>query len=310
MTAAAEKILVIKHGAFGDIVQADGVLRDIRARHPRADIHLLTTPPYRRLMMRCPHVDQVLVDARAPVWRLGVWLSLGRQLRSLRFAKVYDLQNSDRTTSYRRLFLRHIPWCGNPPGLRHASALLGLVERLQRDGMTIRYSLAPDVGWIVDDVSALLRKRGVKSPYIALIPGSSARHPQKRWPYYAQLATALMAHGYDVVTAPGPDERDLAQSIPGHVLMAESACLNWFELAGVLKSARFVVGNDTGPSHIASCLGVPGLALFGPHGSSERANIRRGEFHAIDVPDLAALSVELVLAAVLGRLEAPDQNAV
>ena len=46
MAATREKVLVIRHGAFGDIVQADGALRDIRAHHPGVEIVLLTTPPF------------------------------------------------------------------------------------------------------------------------------------------------------------------------------------------------------------------------------------------------------------------------
>jgi ADP-heptose:LPS heptosyltransferase len=65
--------LVIKHGAFGDLIQADGALRDIRAAHPGWEIVLLTTPPFRRLMERCPHVDRLLIDRRAPLWRLGLF---------------------------------------------------------------------------------------------------------------------------------------------------------------------------------------------------------------------------------------------
>jgi len=75
----------------------------------------------------------------------------------------------------------------------------------------------------------------------------------------------------------------------------------------VLKSAHFVVGNDTGPSHVASCLGTAGLALFGTHTTPKRTGILRRHFDAIAVPDLARLSSEEVLSAVLERLE-PARN--
>jgi ADP-heptose:LPS heptosyltransferase len=154
-----------------------------------------------------------------------------------------------------------------------------------------------------------MQREGVRTPYVALIPGSAARHPHKRWPYYDQLAKALRERGYDVVTAPGPDEIELAKSIPGHTLLGPNGFLNWFELAGVLKGASFIVGNDTGPSHVASCLRKPGLVLFGPHTSAALTGIARGDFHAIEVPDLAGLSVGTVLDAVLRRLP-PQENSV
>jgi ADP-heptose:LPS heptosyltransferase len=302
MTRTAEKILVIKLGAFGDIVQADGVLRDIRAFHADAEIVLLTTPPFRKLMQRCPHVDRVLTAPRAPFWKIGEWVRLARMFTGEKFTQVYDLQKQDRTKLYRSLFFRHVAWSGERVHPPPPSALSGFVIQLESAGIPVSHCMSPDVSWMADDMDAFLEQEGVRKPYVALIPGCSASHPEKRWPYYSELAAALIERGYEVVTAPGPDEIELAKSIPGHTLLGPNGFLNWFELAGILKGACFVVGNDTGPSHVASCLGRPGLALFGPHTSAEKTGICRGQFHAIEVPDLAGLSVEKVLDAILPKL--------
>lgn len=310
MSRAAEKILVIKLGAFGDVVQADGALRDIRAFHPGAEIVLLTTPPFRKLMDRCPHVDRVLTDSRAPRWKIGAWIRLASMLRNERFTRAYDLQRQGRTELYHKLFLRNVAWSGKQKGERPKSGLDGLAFQLKNAGVPTHHCLKPDVSWMADDMADLLRKEGVRKPYVALIPGCSARHPHKRWPYYGQLAEALIERGYDVVTAPGPDEIELAKSIPGHTLLGPNGYLDWFELAGVLKDACYIVGNDTGPSHVASCLGKPGLALFGPHTSASRTGIRRGEFDAIEVADLAGLSAKTVLDAITPRLPAVQENSV
>lgn len=302
MPNQAEHVLVIKHGAFGDLVQADGVLRDIRAFHADADITLLTAPSFHKLMSRCPHINHVLVDTRSPWWNVKKWIGLACVLKGGQFTKVYDLQNSDRTELYRKLFLRHVPWSGHRVHARKAAALKGLALQLQREGIPTENSLSPDVSWMVEDMGKRLQRDGVRTPYVALIPGSAARHPNKRWPYYDQLANALLERGYDVVTAPGPAEIDLAKSIPGHTLLGTNGFLNWFELAGVLQGASFVIGNDTGPSHVAACLRKPGLALFGSHTSVALTGLQRGDFRAIETSDLAALSVDTVLEAVLARL--------
>lgn len=303
-----ERVLVIKHGAFGDLMQADGILRDIRAFHPGSEITLLTAPAFRKLMSRCPHVDQVLTDARSPLWKIGEWIQLARQFRAGQFAKVYDLQNSDRTELYRKLFFSRVRWNGHRVRERQVAALQGLVAQLQRDGIPTDHSLSPDVSWMAEDMGSFLYTEGVRTPYIALIPGCAAKHPYKRWPYYAQLAEVLLKRGYDVITAPGPDEIELAKSIPGHTLLGPNGFLNWFELAGVLKGASFVIGNDTGPSHVASYLGVPGLALFGPHTSAVKTGIGQGSLQAIETGDLKTLAVEAVLAAVLEKLPLPQEN--
>lgn len=296
------RLLVIKHGAFGDLIQADGALRDLRAAHPGWEIVLLTTPPFRRLMERCPHVDRLLIDRRAPLWRLGENLRLVRALRSEGFARVFDLQKSGRTARYRRWVLPGLPWSGAEPGPKPRAMIEGFAPQLIAAGVPALHSAAPEVSWMCADVEAVLAERGLSPGYVVLIPGCAARHPHKRWPHYAALAAQLRARGFRVVTAPGPDELDLARQIPGDCLLGPQGWLDWFQLAGVLRHAGFVIGNDTGPSHLAACLGRPGLALFGPHSSVERTGIRRGAFDAIEVPDLAALPVERVLQAVLPRL--------
>ena len=312
------RILIIKHGAFGDVIQTEGALRDIREPHAGDDIIVLTTPLYRRIFERCPWVDGVMVDQRAPRWRLDQMWKLGQRFKAEKFDMVYDLQNSSRTATYFRWFFQNTNWSGTAPGCSHPHraknpkkirTLDRLAGQLKDAGVPVRYTRHPDVSWLADDVSGLLAEAGVTRPYIVLIPGSSARHPQKRWPYYPALAKRLIDEGQEVVIAPGPDEQELAKKIPGIKLHGPRGFINWFELAGLLKQAAFVVGNDTGPSHLAAHIGAPGLALFGPHTTAERTGIERKNFGAIEVAHLSALPVERVLDEIHLRAKLPEREA-
>jgi len=309
------RILIIKHGAFGDVIQCDGALRDIREHHKDDEIVVLTTPPYRRIFERCPWVDSVMIDERAPRWRLDLMWQLGKRLKAEKFDMVYDLQNSPRTASYFRWFFQDTNWSGTAPGCSHPHrakhpkkirTLDRLAGQLKDAGVPVRHTRHPNVSWLAEDVTALLAEAGVTRPYIVLIPGSSARHPQKRWPYYAALAKRLIEDGQEVVIAPGPDELELAKEIPGTKLYGPRGFINWFEFAGVLKGAAFVVGNDTGPTHLAAHIGAPGLALFGPHMSAERTGIERENFAAIEVAHLSALPIERVLDEIYLRAKLPQ----
>lgn len=306
MLNSAEKILVIKHGALGDLIQSDGVLRDIRQHYANADITLLTSPRYTDLMQRCPHIDNILIDPRAPWWQWLRQRPLMRQLKQTDYSHVIDLQNSDRTRLYRHALFADKHWIGRRQGPEPESGLQGQLELLKQTGIGIQYTLQPDVSWLADDVSHLINKELKQPNYIALIHGCSAAHPEKRWPYYPQLADALIAHGFEVINIIGPDELELADDLPGFTPVLTHGLLSWPELAGLLKQASFVIGNDTGPSHLASCLGSPGLALFGSHTSVARSAIRRGEFQALKVNQLNQLSVETVLASVLPKLPMPN----
>jgi len=59
-----ENILIIKHGAFGDLIQADGIFKSIRYKHKNAKITLLTSKNFINLMTMCPYVENILIDDR------------------------------------------------------------------------------------------------------------------------------------------------------------------------------------------------------------------------------------------------------
>lgn len=296
--ARTPRVLVIRQGAFGDLIQADGALRAIRTHHRDARITLLVAPAYQRLMARCPHVDELILDPRAGLLKPATNLAVLRALRAPRFERVYDLQGSDRTAFYRRYMPASGPWfrkdnpsaSAQPDRAAYATMLAG--AGIADTGL-------PDVGWMADEVRKLL---DLRPGYVVLIPGSAAKHGHKRWPHYAALAQRLGERGHEVVVAPGPDEMELARTLPCRVLTGPSGYLDWFALAGVLRHAAFVVGNDTGPTHLAAGLGTPGLALFGPHTRAVRTGIRMRAFDAMEVPDLQALTVDAVMAAILERL--------
>ena len=45
-----ENILIIKHGALGDLIQADGIIKSIRCEHKNAKLILLTSKRFINLM--------------------------------------------------------------------------------------------------------------------------------------------------------------------------------------------------------------------------------------------------------------------
>ena len=301
-----QRVLIIKLSALGDIVQAEGAMHDIRLHHPAAEITVMTTPPYRRLMERCPWVDRVFIDPRASRWRLDCMFALRRRLRREGFHLIYDLQQVGRTDFYYRWFLRGTPWVGGARGCsvycrrpedRCAADHFALC--LERAGVPVEHTLRCDVSWMADDVGDILGRAGLAGPFIVLVPGGSAEHPQKRWPFYRQLAERLMQAGWQIATIPGPGETGLCRATGGHVLLeADGRVLDIFRLAGVLGRAALVVGNDTGPTHIAVHLQRPGLALFSDHIPPTFSGIQHGRFLWLEQADLREMTVETVWQAL------------
>ncbi|MGB1177413.1 MAG: glycosyltransferase family 9 protein, partial [Candidatus Puniceispirillaceae bacterium] len=60
------RILVIKHGALGDLVQGFDAFAGLRAGRQDAHITLLTSPAFVELARRMPWFDEAVEDPRAP----------------------------------------------------------------------------------------------------------------------------------------------------------------------------------------------------------------------------------------------------
>jgi ADP-heptose:LPS heptosyltransferase len=120
----------------------------------------------------------------------------------------------------------------------------------------------PDLAWF----DAPIEKFSLPSRYAVLIPGCSPDAPHKRWPphAYAESANRLIAQGLPCVTVGTSADADALNEIraqtPSIIDLGGQTSL--FELAGVLRRAICVIGNDTGPLHLAAALGAPTLALF------------------------------------------------
>ena len=63
-------ILIIKHGSLGDLIQANGAIKDIKNHYENRKVFLLTSKPYSIFMSECPYIDGVIIDKRLPRWNL------------------------------------------------------------------------------------------------------------------------------------------------------------------------------------------------------------------------------------------------
>lgn len=302
----SHRILVIKLGALGDFIQALQAFQAIRRHHPDAEITLLTSAAFGDLGQCCPWFDRVWIDSRPQVWQVGGWWSLSRRLRAARFERVYDLQTSDRTAWYYRLFFGDKPeWSGIAAGCSHphrnpARDGMHSIDRLadQLRSAGIEDMPPAELDWLDSDTSAL----DLPARFAMLVPGGAAHRPAKRWPAeaYAALAGRLSAKGVTPVIVGGPDERAAAATIleacPDALnLLGRTSLL---EIAGVARKAAAAVGNDTGPMHIAAAVGCPSVALFSAESDPALCGQRGPDVTVLRRSSLTDLPVDEVEAAV------------
>jgi heptosyltransferase-2 len=113
-------------------------------------------------------------------------------------------------------------------------------------------------------VAAWLAERNLaESSIAALAPG--AAHATKRWPvaYWTVLAGRLAAAGLKPVVLGGPSDRGLAQQLSPFAATAAGE-FSLQETGALLARSRILVSGDTGVMHMATGVGTPVVALFGP----------------------------------------------
>ena len=278
-----DRVLVIKHGALGDFILATGPFAAIRAHHLGSHVVLLTTRPFAALAEASGCFNEVWIDERPPLWRIGGILGLRHRLNAGRFTHVYDLQTSDRSSFYYRLFRAPLPlWSGIARGASHPHAnpdrdRMHTLER-QREQLEmagIANVPSPNLDWLAADVGRF----NVGDRYALLVPGGSAHRPAKRWPAdrFAKLAGRLMARGIrPVLLGAGAEEgllADIAAASPGALNLVGPT--SFAEIAELARGAVAAIGNDTGPMHIIAAAGCRSLVLFS-HESDPKLCAPRG----------------------------------
>jgi ADP-heptose:LPS heptosyltransferase len=302
------KILIIKLGSLGDIVQISGAINDISENHKDDEIHIMTTKPYFGLFKKNPHISNVILDKRLSRLNLIYLFSLMKLIKKYNFSKVYDLQNSSRSAFYKRILFPNAGkeiWSSTETTLPEGttkedfdkdSVLSRFDHQLKSSGINTNHTLSPDFSWSTTDISQIKNYHQLDK-YIVIFPFCSPHLTSKKWPYYNDLINLINEkydNNYKIVIAPGPNEIKEATNINALCILDNGKALDISQLAALIKDSSFVVANDTGPAHIAAHLGSKGIALFGSHTSPFKVSIERENFKAIQTPELSKLSAEKV----------------
>lgn len=291
---ASPKILIIKHGAFGDFVQALGAIRAIRQHHSAAHITLMTTRPFVELAKASGYVDDIYIDKRPKFLDLFGWLNLRVWLNARGFTHVYDLQNSERTAWYASLFTQHPQWNGahrKDEARRTMHVFDALRAQLLKDGITD--VTVDDLSWIKTDVPS------VPHPYVLVVPGCSPTRLAKRWPpeNYIAVCQWLVDRGQSPVLIGTKDEADVTAQIktvvPACVDLTGQTSL--FQIAALARNATAAVGNDTGPIQMIGPTGCRTLGLYPGFSNPARHGPLGTNVRTLQAATMADITPESVL---------------
>ena len=281
-TIPPQRILIIKPSAIGDIVHALPVLNLLRLKWPAAKISWLASSTCASLLEGHPQIDELIrFDRRrfGKTWRkpsaaVGLF-RFAADMRARQFDLAIDLQGLFRSGWLAKkthakirvgpaearelgwMFYTHPIQTGYPQG--HAvDRYLRIAEALGLGREPVRFVLESHEA----DRQAAATLVPADKRFAILLPG--ANWETKRWPpqKFAALVEPLKELGLATYVAGASADSTLAAQIPG----ANDLCghTNLRQLVALMERAAIVIGNDTGPVHIAAALGRPMVAIYGP----------------------------------------------
>jgi heptosyltransferase-2 len=273
----SSQALVIQTAFLGDVVLTTPLLAALAARHGPVDV--VTTPIAAPLLETHPAVRRVIAyDKRRADRGWGGLRRLAQRLRAERYAHAYLPHRSLRSAAV--AVLARIPsrigfsggWSflytearPKPREGHESDRLLTLADEPPGAYPPQLRPTAEDEQ-AARDLLAAGRIRDGES-FLAIAPGSI--WGSKRWPYYRELAARLAA-GTAIVVVGGSDDVTLGDEIVRAVgpsgRPAVNACgkLTLRQSAALIGRAAGLVTNDSAPLHLATAMGTPIVALFGP----------------------------------------------
>lgn len=262
-----KRVLVIRLGALGDIVLHMAAFASIRAHHPDAEIVFQTKSAFAVLGLMMPWFDRVILDDRPKAWQIGKWIKLVREVRACAPEIVYDFHGKTRQSILFHLAGRP-KWSGaikgstfGRPSRKEGMHCTDVIEA-QLEAAGVPYNPDPNLSWLDD----AMKDFDLPENFAVIIPGCSPQHPHKRWPAdsYAELAQKLAVQGIATIAVGGKDDQSAVDCIRALAPDVMDLCgkTNLKQLAALARRAKIVIGNDTGPTHIAAVVGAPTIGLM------------------------------------------------
>ena len=306
-------ILVIKTTSLGDVLHATPHLRAIRQQYPDAHLTVLTARASAEIYANNPAVDRLILFDHARFKQLGIGspralTALIRrtqaEINDREYDLAFDFQGLLRSviflylTRARKKFVKGQWPCRGGYGDKRLHAIDEMTQVLAEAGIpvadtTLEFARAPEV---IDQLLAKMAKQGLNGlieqsrgrQFVIISPFT--RWSSKNWPLerFIQTASSLSQTHTVLITGTAKDRNAIKAC-----LVRDPAINNVFNLAGefnlaelaeLMSRAALVISGDSFPMHLATAVGAPLIAIYGP--TDERKTGPRSADAVVIRPDI------------------------
>jgi len=336
-----KKLLVVCHGAIGDVTRALPLVCRIKKHWPSTVIHWGVEPISSSIVIGHPAIDKVHVFNRPEGF--SAYRDYLRRLKAEKFELVLDLQRHFKSgitsfltgaktrIAFNKKNSREGNWLFSTQQVKAMPHYSIKTEQYQNFGDVLGlprdekldFSLKPNEEEKTK-IEEIFTEQGFftenPQPYIALILGSTWQSRFWKAEYYSELINKMyIKFGYTAVLIGSRSEKEFSEQImkscePSTVLnLVEKTSLR--DLVGVFSVCSCAVGSDSGPMHIAAGVGIPVISLWGatsplrsaPYGSEKlvlQSPVGCSPCYKKNCPGLDTLCMaDIPVNAVVARLE-------
>lgn len=284
ITKNPQKILIVKPSSLGDVVHSLPFLNAMKTCFPNAEIHWVIAKGLEGLLDGNPMIERLWIinkdawkkidNAKNTVTEIR---NLFKGLKKEKFDLVIDLQGLLRSgiitkstgapvrigfqeaREGSRFFYTHKVKGGKD--IHAVDRYLKIASVLGCDVSRVSFPFPPESS---STCNSQLFTFNLPRDYAILVPG--ARWQTKRWPpeRFGELASRLPLQSIIVGSKADSDSAELIVSLSEGKAVSLAGKTSLKELIAVMRKAKFVISNDSGPMHIAAALGIPVYAIFGP----------------------------------------------
>ena len=296
-------ILIVNQNWLGDALFSTPAIRAIRKNFPKSRIACMAPARCREVLEHNPYLDEVIVYNEKTSWLLfPALIQLAFKLRQEKFDKVFLFHRSkskallmamagiperigfsapNRNRFLTRAFL--------PPAkpVHKIDYFLHLIQSagLELDGRTMDFSFKEgELEVLTDSLEKLGLIKG--EPYVVVHPGGN--WDLKRWPvgsFGAWIKIFIQRMNWKVIICGTPGEKELVDKLVAEVSNEKVLSLcgktSVSQLAALLKNARFLLSNDSGPIHLAASQGTPIVGIFGPTDAILTGPVSKGRLNIL-----------------------------
>lgn len=270
------KILIIKTSSLGDIVHTNPIISDLKRNLDDIEIHWLVEESFASLLSIFP-IDQVIIS-KFRTWKKNIFnkktisefIDLCNQISSQDYDYVIDFQGLLRTgilCKSENAFGYNFKSIKEPLGSLFYKNKIHVekdLHAIDRNRLLASKVFNFKIDLEKPDFSFNLNKNNHLENIVFFITGTS--NIQKKWSIsnWVKCAKRLEQLNYQVILPWGNDsEYEDCLSIydqTNNTKILEKMSID--ALAQQLSKAKFVIGVDSGLTHLASALDIPTLGLF------------------------------------------------